>query len=100
MKINFDSEILSLDHQPLKPPESMNLDKLTLKSVCIESLMFNEEGMSGEQKFSNYQLARKISAGGEVDCSVEELALIKKRIGLAWGVNVVGPAWSLLEQTV
>lgn len=71
---------------------------MDLKTVCVESLMFNEEGMSGTDKFQSYQLAQKISQGGEVECSAEELALMKKRIGLAWGVNVVGPAWTLLEK--
>lgn len=98
MIINFDSELMSLNQEPLQSPPQMKGAHMNLKLVCIESLMFNEDGMTGEEKFKNYQLAQRISKGGEVECSAEEITSLKKRIGLAWGTNVVGPAWMLLEQ--
>lgn len=97
MKINFSTELLSLTGEPLKAPEGMKLENLDLKTACVEALMFNEQGQGGKEKFDAYKLAHKISHGGEVECTAEEISLIKSKVGLAWGANVVGPAWTLLE---
>lgn len=97
MKINFDSTLKHIDGKDLTIKEGVGL---TLKAACIESLMQitdSDRNASGEVKFKRYELAVKVSAGGEVEITPEEATMLKERVGEVYGPAVVGPAYKLLN---
>lgn len=95
MKINVDTVLKQLNGLPLKEGDN----DFTLKSAAIEALMLMspDDQAGGEEKFSRYNLAIKVNAGGEVELTPEEAAMIKQRIGKIFGPSVLGPAWTLLN---
>lgn len=71
-----------------------------LKTVAINALMStfeDEKNLSGEDKLSRYVLSCKIRSGGECDLTVDEISIIKKLIGKAYGTLIVGQTWPMLE---
>lgn len=95
MKINFDTTLKHIDGQDLTDEKKK---PIALKAVCIEALMqiVPNEHTSGTVKFERYQLAKKVN-GGEVEITPEEVTMLKERIGVVYGVAVVGPAYTLLN---
>lgn len=96
MKINFDSVLKHISGENLKT----NGEDLTLKGASIEALIAiaeSDRNATGEDKFKRYEIAMKVNAGGEVELTPEEVAVIKKRVGEVFGVAVVGPAYKLLN---
>lgn len=97
MHINFDVVLKTFGGEALKPPESYKKDVLTLKDTAIEALLASSPEQTGENKFKSYKLAQKVSQGGDVELTVEEVSQIKEAVGKCWGTNVVGPAWAILD---
>jgi hypothetical protein len=95
MKINFDSELKSIKGEVLKNGEAA----FTLKDASIEALvaMSQDDRSDGTEKFKRYQLAVKVNAGGEIEITPEESAMLKDRIGRLYGPVVIGPAFVLLN---
>lgn len=94
MKRDFSQAMVSLG-QAL--PDNFH----TLGAVCISALMGvyqDEQSLSGEDKFKRYKLAERINAGGILEVSAEDIALLKKLIGKNWSAAVVGPAYEALER--
>ena len=79
----------------------MKGEPATVRGVAIEALFAqfkDEENLSGEEKLKRWELASKIKADPDpVDLTVEEVALLKKLIGKAYGAIIVGQAWKVLE---
>lgn len=102
MLINFNAAIVNIDGTPRTTMGK--LDKVPrpvlLKDIVIPALLNRLDGeghTSGEEKFKHYQLAERIIAGGQVDLTPEEVVLVKERVGLGYGADVVGPAYKLLN---
>ena len=74
---------------------------LTLLDVASTALLANlpsDQGLSGQQKYDLYDLARRIKTGPQpVALSETDLAALRKRIGEVFGPGVVGPAWKALD---
>ena len=101
MKINFDQELKTLDDQPIIS-ESKGV---TLKSAAVNALLAiypDEQNLSGEEKAKRYVLATRIYAnsGDKPDLSLEDIVLIKKLIGKAYGPLIVGQSFQILEGNV
>lgn len=63
----------------------------TVKTAAVNALMTSNEGSpTGVQKAERYRLAVRLLAGGEVDLSPEDLALVKTLVGAAYLPFVVG----------
>jgi hypothetical protein len=75
----------------------------TVGKMTIEALMAtykDEENLSGEDKLKRWQLAVRVknsSATGTIQMTAEEVSLVKKLIGKAYGIMIVGQVWELLE---
>ena len=96
MKIRFDETMKDLDGKAIIGDGR----DLTLKQIACNalSLIFNDEqNLSGEEKAKRGLLAMRIYANTEIDLTVEEVALIKKLIGKAYGPLIVAQAWEILE---
>jgi hypothetical protein len=112
MKVNMGAEIVDLDGKTILeqvPTGQKNLmgqpimedgGPLTLATVSRNALVAvfqDETTITGEEKVKRWALAMRIKKGAEADLSVEEIVLIKKLIGKAYGAVVCGPAWAALE---
>lgn len=100
MKVNFDTTLLTLDGKVVKSDVDGKKVSATLKSICVNVLMVSnprEKDLGGEEKLKRYELARKINAGGEIEVSAEDVALLKELVGYLYGPLVVGNVYSLFE---
>lgn len=100
MKRDF-SATLTFAGTPVKEKADGNEVQLNLGGVAVSALLVvnpAEQNVSGEEKFKRYKLAERLTGGGVVDVTVEELALIKKLIGSMYQPIVVGAAFELLER--
>lgn len=105
--ICFDEVLKTLKGEPLeKLVQKDEQDKptrveMTLRDACIDALVYITEAdrnEPGTSKFKRWQLACKIStATPESEFTVEEIAMIKGRVGKAFGPVTVGPVYNLLE---
>lgn len=102
MKVDFGQPLKTLDGVVIvdadKSDETSQVE-VTLKTVAINALTAayaDEKDLSGEDKLKRWELARKIH-GGNNEVSAEDVSLLKKLIGKAYGVAIVGPAYGMLE---
>jgi len=97
--IDFTQTITDLDGKPV-PSGDAKTPNLTLGAVAVNALeatLEEDRGQSGAEKFKADELARKVYKAKAAVLTVEEIALIKTRIGKAYGPLVVGSAWRLLD---
>lgn len=77
---------------------------LTLEALAVQALELpidTDRNEDPRKKFDRDSLARKIHADpAKVLLSVEDLALVKDRIGKVWNAPQVGAAWRLLDPTL
>lgn len=121
MKRNIDIILLDYDNKPIKDgapkykrneagepvydtvtgdPVILEHRDLTLKAVCFNALRAQipgDESMTGEDKVKFYALGHKLSAGGVVDLTTDELALLKNRIGRAYDFITFGRSSEVLD---
>lgn len=93
-KRNLNQAMLDLDHKPFE-------DKSTLKSACFLALSQTLQGdgdLPLAQKMSQFDLLIRINAGGVVDFTSEEIALIKERARRFFPIIAFGVMCKLLEQ--
>ena len=101
-KIDFTQTLTGLDGKPISSGDAKSTS-LTLSDVAVtalESALEEDKGMAGAEKFKMDELARKIYKAKSAVLSVEDVALIKTRVGKAFSPLVVGAAWRLLDPTV
>lgn len=117
MIINFEQPIPMIDGDSLfeyKPVMGKNgkpeLDddgeekiqkvSLPLGTMCNRALLgtYQEDrDEKAEDKLGRWELAKKIKANDEV--TIEEVALIKKYVGKAFGPGLMGPIFDILESS-
>lgn len=95
-QIDFSKPITNLDGQPLEEGKGG-----TLGGACLNVLtnqLVGDERMPGEQKAKFFELAVAIHGAKEpLDLSVEDVALLKERVGRAYPPIIVGRAWAMLD---
>ena len=77
--------------------------RLTLGAAALHALLTNypdERDLPGEEKWRRGKLADKVSVGGNVDLSLDEMSKIKTLIGKMYGPTVIMRAWPLLDPTL
>lgn len=99
----YDNEkFISSEETPNENPTHTRRKEITLRDVCVAALTSGFEGearMTAPVKLELYLLSVKIFQNDEVDLTVEEIALVKKRIGIICPPLIVGRAYELLEKT-
>ena len=71
-----------------------------LRMACADSLLnpaTKDENLGAEDKVKYFTLAMKIYKNNKPDLTIEELALLKKRIGVYSSVLIVGQAFEMLD---
>ena len=98
MKIDFNQKIMNLDGTaPLKKGDSETY--YLLGDAAAEVLLVPEQGTDGLERAKRGALAIDIARRkGVMDLPIEDVALIKKRIGEVMGPLVVTQAWPMLEK--
>lgn len=122
MKRNFDIVITDFDGAPIKDgpdrvkrladgsivyDEKTSLPVITEKAppITLKSLSFmamratleRDDQMKADDKLKMYALGHKISKGGIVEITVEELATLRERIGRTFDYITVGSAIAILD---
>ena len=101
MRKNFDGNILDLDGKEMKEtkPGSMEQTPISVKTICVNAILSNDEKRPGEEQIKRYQLAKRINKGGDVEVTAEEIALIKKAVAANFPPIVTGFVDEKLEGT-
>lgn len=98
MTVLFGKILVDQDDQEIKTDKGK---PFTLKDACFQALgatFPDEQNLSGEEKFKRYELYQKIKGGTDpVELVAEDVALLKKLTGKAYGALIVGQCWNLLE---
>ena len=99
MKVTVGKVLVDIDNETIKDLKGNNA---TAKGVIIEALLAtynDEQNLSGEDKLKRFELALKIKNTNEVviELNTEEIVLIKKLVGRAFGTIIVGQTWKVLE---
>lgn len=100
MEINFSELILNLDGEtiPDEKGESTTLGKLAVGALLTVLPEHGQpEQISPVDKCRYGKLAQDIYASQTVDLKVEDIALLKDRIGKAYPPLAVMRAWDLLD---
>ena len=77
-------------------------EPIILRTVCVNALMGvlpTDKTMTGDQKLAIFTLAQKITQEDTPDVDIKALALIKDRVGEAFGPVIVGPVFPMLNGT-
>lgn len=106
MRIDFRAPLLSITGEEMKTKLGPGGETVILGDVAKQALFTAAPGeqIPGPQKYRYYQLIRRIQkaldSGSAIDLPVEDVSLIKDRIGKVFEVGVVGPAFELLDRGV
>lgn len=96
MKIAINEKLTGIDASPIiKPDKSF----LTLKDVCVSSILTSAGEDTEKEKWGKYEIFKKLrSAKEQVELTVEEIVVIKKAIGKLQPPLILGQCFELLEK--
>lgn len=108
MKVSVTTVLLDIEGIPLRDAAVSSTDgrilrperDFTLRKACTEALQalnLTGDSTDGEERFRRYRLAMKVMSDDSPDLSAEEITLLKRLIGLAFGAVVVGRAYEILD---
>jgi len=98
MKYNMEEELVGFDGKPITEGEDdspVTLGKV-LMMACVNANP--QEHKTGEDKLKIYRLLQTVHAGGDVELTAEEVALLKELVGVIYGVGMVGAVYDCLEK--
>jgi len=95
MKIKLNEVLKDIDG---KTSLKLQNKVMTLKDVSIQAILTPGKDERPEQKYKNYEIFRKLSEGGEIDLSVEDISYLKRKIGELFPPLIMGQAWDILEK--
>lgn len=94
---NFDAVIRDRSNEPLK--DSVTGKDITQSMLVWNNLMGWQRDASEDEKLKMYRLACKLEKGGDVDLSVDEMALVKKVSGVLPPLSM-GQIFDALEREI
>jgi len=92
--LNFSVELIGLNNIPFKLDEER---VLTLKDVAVEGLLMPKGGLSPDDKFVLFQLAKDIH-DGRSELTEAEFSTLKTTIGQVYEQAIMGAAWRELDK--
>ena len=98
MILDMTQKLTDLDGKVLKEGD----EDVILRKACVNALMAvlpKDNDKTGDQKLAIFSLAKRITDEDTPDLAVEDLALIKERVGTAFGPAIVGPVFPMLNGT-
>lgn len=100
MKINVDVLLTTIGGEPMKDAdESGKAVDATVKLALVNALLAPQQKTeTGTDKIKKYELAKRIYAGGDVELSIDEVALCKKVVEDVFPAPlIVGQVVEILE---
>ena len=95
MKIRMNQQLIGVDKKPIVKPGN---PPMTLKDICIGSILTPIEGDDEKKKFEKYEIFKKIrDAKAETELKAEEIVVIKKAIGKFQPPLIMGQCFEMLE---
>ena len=91
------------DNEPVKDANGEIVrEKVPFRKIVFTALEFvgrldEDKGMAPSVKMDAYKLAHLVATQDKVTLTTEDLALLEKRIGMAFPMNVVGAATMILN---
>ena len=98
--LDFTQTVLGIDGKPLNGDTKPALTLGDIAVTALHSTIEDDKTLSGLDKFKMDELARKIYKSKAAMLSVEDVALIKTRIGKVYGPLVIGATWRLLDPSL
>ena len=96
MKIAINQPIIGINGKEIINPDN---SKMTLKDVCVQSILTPAEGDDEKKKFEKWEIYKKLrDAQTGVELKIEEVGLIKKCIGKLQPPLVMGQCFEMLEK--
>ncbi|MFA5158162.1 MAG: hypothetical protein WC451_03200 [Patescibacteria group bacterium] len=101
MKVRVNQTLLQRDGKPIIDNAGReDAQEASLRIAIInslESILDTDRNEQPIKKYERSKLADKVYAFDEVEFTVEEIAMIKERIGKLFGPYVVKLCWDMLE---
>lgn len=99
MKIKINEKLIGVDGiTPITGPETNAA--LTLKDVCINSILSPIQEDDQKAKYEKYELYKVLrDAKAEVELAAEQIVLLKKCVGKFQPPLVMGQVFDMLEKT-
>jgi hypothetical protein len=95
MKVKIDQVLQDVERQPIKSEKGKSL---TMRDVCINSLLTPTQGDDEKVKWDKYEIYKKLrDAKGEVELKLEELNVLKKCVGKIQPPLLMGQVYDMLE---
>jgi len=95
MKVKINQILQGSEEQALKGPKG---NPLTMREVCINSLLIPSQGDDEKLKWERYEIFKKLrDAKDEVELKLEELNIIKKSVGRTQPPLIMGQCFEILE---
>jgi len=97
MVLDVTKVLVSIAGEPLKESVNGVAVDVTLRMVVVNALLSPVEKDTGMKKMEKEELARMVYQNDSVELDVDQLKLIKDRIGEMYAPIIVGQCWRLLE---
>lgn len=95
MKIKINTALIGANNEELKGEKGRTL---TIKDVCVNSLLIPQQADNEKTKWEKYEIYRKIKdSQDEVELKTEELLVLKKAIGATQPTLIMGQVWEMIE---
>ena len=97
--IDFTQVLNGVDGKPIVNPDKSPMTLSDAAVTSLETALDEDRPADGSKQFRLDELARKVYQSKDAVLKVEEIALIKERIGKTpWNYHaVVGAAWRILD---
>lgn len=97
MKIAWETTFTDADGKEVQKGKEGALTLKDMATTALHQMVQQDQQMDGEEKFKMGALAHKIISDPSGEFEVEEVALIKKRIGFLYGPLLVFQAYNALK---
>lgn len=94
MIVNFDTQLVNLKGEALKENDT----PVTLKDICANALLANDEKMEGRIKLENWNLAQLVYKGGEIELTAEQVVKMKDMVAKHFPTLVAGQVLNILDK--
>jgi hypothetical protein len=103
MKVKVNELIFGVDGFTVIPNSDTG-ESLTLRNVCINSILAPLEGDDEKKRFEKYEIFKKLrdckDEDGIVELTAEQISTLKKSIGKLQPPLILGQCFELLEQNI
>lgn len=95
MKVKVNNQLKDVEGKPLQGEKGK---PLTMRDVCINSLLTPVQGDDEKAKWEKYEIFKSMrDSKEEVDLKIEQITILKKAVGKVQPPLLMGQIWDMLE---